>query len=121
MKKICFVIMVAGVLFLANSQSVCAQSVSEGTKQEIAKPQDAGNKICPVTGEKIDEKAKVTYEYQGKIYNFCCAGCPDEFKKDPQKYIKKVEQELQAQSKNEAQKETISMGQMHEGMHESHH
>ncbi|MFH1094225.1 MAG: YHS domain-containing protein [Candidatus Omnitrophota bacterium] len=55
---------------------------------------EVGNKICPVTGEKVDEKTKATYEYQGKVYNFCCPVCIDEFKKDPDKYIKKVEEEL---------------------------
>jgi len=64
--------------------------------QEKSAAVDAGNKICPVTGEEIDEAAKATYEYEGKTYNFCCAGCIDEFKKEPQKYIDKVNQELQA-------------------------
>lgn len=59
---------------------------------------DVGNKICPVTGEKIDEKTKATYEYQGKIYNFCCPMCIDEFKKDPEKYIKKIKE---GQGKND--------------------
>lgn len=46
--------------------------------------------ICPVTGEKIAKsKAYSKMEYKGKIYYFCCAGCPDEFKKNPEKYIKK--------------------------------
>ena len=57
---------------------------------------DAGNKICPVLGEPIDEASKATYEYKGKIYNFCCAGCIEAFKKEPQKYIDKVNRELQA-------------------------
>jgi len=70
-----------------------AAGVSEKTAQNEAV--SVGNKICPVTGEKIDEKIKVTYEYQGKIYNFCCAGCPEEFKKDPKEYIKKIEEEKQ--------------------------
>lgn len=55
--------------------------------------EDAGNKICPVSGEKIDEKTKAAYEYKGKIYNFCCPACIDEFKKDPEKYIKKIEEQ----------------------------
>jgi YHS domain-containing protein len=59
---------------------------------------DVGNRICPVTGEEIEEKNKTTYEYKGKIYNFCCPACIDEFKKDPQKYIKKVKEELEAKS-----------------------
>ena len=73
---------------------------------------NVGNKICPVTGEKIDEKTKATYEYQGKIYNLCCPMCIDTFKKDPEKYIQKVEEELQTESKDQAQ---------HEEMHQGHH
>ncbi len=69
-----------------------------GTAAEIQKAQDMGNKICPVTGEKIEEKLKATYEYEGKVYNFCCPVCIEEFKKDPQKYIKKIEEELKASS-----------------------
>lgn len=57
---------------------------------------EAGNKICPVSGEKINDKMKAAYEYEGRIYNFCCVACIDEFKKDPKKYIKKVEEEMQA-------------------------
>lgn len=67
------------------------EATTETTKQAV----NAGNKICPVSGEKIGEGMEaVTYEYEGKTYNFCCAMCIDEFKKDPQKYIKKVEEEL---------------------------
>lgn len=69
-----------------------SESVAETAPQAV----DAGNKICPVSGEKIDEKLKATYEYEGKIYNFCCPMCIDEFKKDPQKYINKVEEELKS-------------------------
>lgn len=73
---------------------------------------DAGNKICPVSGEKIDEKMKATYEYNGKIYNFCCPACIEEFKKDPDKYIQKVEEELQAESKEQAAPQEHEMGMM---------
>ncbi len=54
---------------------------------------DVGNKICPVMGEKINEKTKATYEYKGKVYNFCCPECIDAFKKNPEKYIKKIGEE----------------------------
>jgi len=59
-----------------------------------------GNKICLVSGEKINQDLKATYEYEGKIYNFCCAACIDEFKKYPGKYIKKVKEELKGNSTN---------------------
>ena len=45
--------------------------------------------ICPVEGGKINKK--LFADYQGKRVYFCCDGCPDEFKKDPAKYIKKME------------------------------
>lgn len=46
---------------------------------------------CPVLGGKIDNKVYV--DYQGKRIYFCCAGCIDTFKKDPEKYLKKMEAE----------------------------
>lgn len=70
-----------------------AQETSQTSATETKAP-DVGNKICPVSGEKIDEKMKATYEYNGKIYNFCCSACIDDFKKDPEKYIKKVDEEM---------------------------
>jgi YHS domain-containing protein len=75
---------------------------------------NVGNKICPVSEELVGEGGMqpATYEYQGKIYNFCCPACIEEFKKDPQKYIKKVEEEL----KTESSKETTG-GQVHQGHH----
>jgi YHS domain-containing protein len=63
-----------------------AKAPAEGKKVE-----DAGNTVCPVSGEKIDETAKLTYEYKGKVYALCCQGCLEEFKKDPEKYIEKME------------------------------
>lgn len=73
---------------------------------------NVGNKICPVSGEKIEEKTKSAYEYEGKIYNLCCASCIEEFKKDPQKYIKKVEEELQSASYGQPAHEGHEMGSM---------
>jgi hypothetical protein len=44
---------------------------------------------CPVLGGEIDKNLFVDYE--GKRIYVCCAGCIDELKKDPGKYIKKLE------------------------------
>ncbi len=46
---------------------------------------------CPILGGKIDQKVFV--DYQGKRIYFCCTGCIDKFKKDPEKYLKKMEAE----------------------------
>jgi len=58
----------------------------------VTRVQNVGNKICPVTGNQIVEDAKVAYEYGGKVYNFCCQGCIEPFKKNPEKYIKIIEE-----------------------------
>ena len=44
---------------------------------------------CPVMGEKID--TTLYYDYNGKKIYVCCAGCIGEVKKDPEKYLKKLE------------------------------
>lgn len=49
-----------------------------------AKPQAT----CPVLGGNIDKNVYV--DYQGKRVYFCCQGCDNEFKKDPEKYMKKL-------------------------------
>ena len=54
-------------------------------KPQVKNAEDVGNKICPVSGDKIDEKMKQTYEYKGKIYSFCCPDCIEEFKKGSRK------------------------------------
>ena len=61
-----------------------AETTEKGSAENV------GNKMCPVTGDPVD--GKTSYEYEGKTYNFCCPGCIDEFKKNPEKYSAKEEQ-----------------------------
>lgn len=59
------------------------------------------NTKCPVMGGDVNPKVK-TVTYKGKVYGFCCDGCPDLFKKDPEKYLKnmkKTETETKAETK----------------------
>lgn len=83
---------------------------------------NVGNKICPVSNEKIKEGEKYQVEHEGKIYNLCCKMCLKDFKKDPQKYIKKVEEELEARSKEETEAtKMVPEAASSQGMHEGHH
>jgi YHS domain-containing protein len=62
---------------------------TDPTDRSDGKPAAAAGKkheTCPVMGGKIDRK--VFADYQGKRVYFCCAGCPEEFRKDPEKYLK---------------------------------
>ena len=59
-------------------------------------------KTCIVSGDKIGEMGKpVTLTYKGQEMKFCCKDCVKDFKKDPEKWIKKLDE---AQKKNEQEK-----------------
>ena len=49
-------------------------------------------KFCPVSGELLGSMGK---PYKIKVKNrelfLCCDGCEDEVKKDPEKYLKKLD------------------------------
>ena len=66
--------------------SVCfAQGTAKSSPAPIkASVTDVGNKICPVSGEKVD--GKNFYVYNGKRYGMCCPVCIATFKADPKKY-----------------------------------
>jgi YHS domain-containing protein len=46
---------------------------------------------CPVLAGNIDKS--VYADYQGKRIYFCCKGCDAEFNKNPEKYMKKLQEE----------------------------
>jgi YHS domain-containing protein len=50
------------------------------------------NKVCPVKGEEVDADAP-TFEYKGKVIGFCCPGCDKKFQKDPEKYMKNLNED----------------------------
>ena len=72
-------------LFLAFSFVVVLAGVVQAQAEETV--------VCPVGGEKIKKsEAKISYEYKGKTYYFCCEMCKEKFMKNPEKYLeKKVE------------------------------
>jgi YHS domain-containing protein len=61
-----------------------ALTIAAGPVLAQGKPQIA----CPVLGGSIDKNIYVDYKDQ-RIY-FCCKGCDEEFKKDPEKYLEKM-------------------------------
>jgi YHS domain-containing protein len=77
---------------------MCPPEFKKDPAKYIKKLEDAGVTLektplpqttCPVMGGKIDKRYYA--DYQGKRVYFCCPMCPPEFKKDPAKYVKKLE------------------------------
>jgi YHS domain-containing protein len=89
----------AGNQTTAAATSAVVTETAPAVTPAVATPVNVGNKFCPVTGEKVS--GSDTVEYQGKVYNLCCAMCKDTVLADPAKYIARVEEEL-ARSKETA-------------------
>src|SRR5215208_442662 len=54
---------------------------------------------CAVSGEKLGEMGKpYVFTHEGRELKLCCKDCLKDFKKDPAKYVKKVE-EAEAKAK----------------------
>lgn len=87
-----FVSLVFGFMLcdgICNESMQLAQNKNITTSAQKAKAVKEDNTICPVTGKKIEDGTNANVEYKGKIYNLCCFGCIEEFKKNSQKYVSK--------------------------------
>jgi YHS domain-containing protein len=80
MLKAMIIVIALAVGLLFSGYGSAADSPGKG------KPQT----LCPVMAGKIDKN--VYTDYQGKRIYFCCSGCIDDFKKNPDKYMKQMEE-----------------------------
>jgi YHS domain-containing protein len=62
---------------------------------------EINNKICPVSHEEVGANGMTPHKvtYKGKIYNLCCSMCDKDFNKDPEKYVKIMEEEVASETK----------------------
>lgn len=74
------------------------QSSEEAEELEL---EEVNNQFCPVSDQELDfdnpEHRPVRLAYKGKVYNFCCDMCIKDFKKNPEKFIKKSETDQEGQ------------------------
>jgi YHS domain-containing protein len=50
---------------------------------------------CIVSGEKLGSMGNaVAITYEGREIKFCCKDCPADFKKDPARYLKKLDEAI---------------------------
>lgn len=57
-------------------------------------------KTCIVSGEELggDMGKPVVLQYEGREVQFCCGSCVKAFKKEPMKYLKKLDDAIAAQA-----------------------
>ena len=65
-----------------------AWSAATTATSETSNSVNVGKKMCPVSGEEVTGKHFV--DYNGKRYGLCCPMCANKFKRDPEKYLKKM-------------------------------
>ncbi len=77
------------VLAMSLVAVIAALAFSEGTTTATAAATVTklhNQTVCPVMGKPID--SSVYLDIQGQRVYFCCKGCPDKVKADPDKYFK---------------------------------
>jgi YHS domain-containing protein len=91
-------VLAAGSVFLAGCKGEPQTAPAPAKSGSSGAAADAKvaitQKVCPVMGGEIDPTIYVDYN-ERRIY-FCCAMCPPKFKKDPEKYLKIVDDQLKA-------------------------
>ncbi|MDD4869055.1 MAG: YHS domain-containing protein [Kiritimatiellae bacterium] len=93
------IVEILAILALGTIMFGCDQSA--GMKSNI---QPGVQTTCPVMdGNSIDKKYFA--DYDGKRIYFCCGSCPAVFKKDPAKYVKKLEDQGVILEKTPVEKE----------------
>ncbi len=69
------------------TEKSCCGDCQEEKEKKVGK---GTQENCPVMGNKVNKKFYT--DYMGKRVYFCCSGCIDTFKKDPEKYMKKMKE-----------------------------
>ena len=91
----------------ATSPAAETTPAAEAVKAAAESPKSAGERVkaatslvqltCPVMGGQIDKG--IFFDYEGQRIYFCCSGCVETFKKDPEKYLKRLEEKGEALEK----------------------
>jgi YHS domain-containing protein len=88
MKKFLSILSFLGLACLTPLSQPVAHAADKNPKLK-AYPLDT----CSVSGEKLGEMGKpYVMEYKGREIKFCCKSCVKDFNKDPEKFVKKLEQ-----------------------------
>jgi len=96
-------ILIMGLVFciamIAAANAAEPATTEQPMMHEMHQPAADGQEVCPVSGEPVSKDTNITYTYKGTVYRFCCPACIEAFKKDPEKYIKQMEEREKGQAK----------------------
>lgn len=81
MKKVLIVVLGLALALSLAGADLAADPAAKGREQTD----------CPVMAGKINKS--LCTDYKGQRVYFCCPGCIEAFKKDPENYLKKVQEQ----------------------------
>jgi hypothetical protein len=105
---------------------VSAQETKKPARDEVAIPKDYPLTICVVSDEKLDEMGKpvgIVHSEAGKpdrVVALCCDHCIADFKADPAKYLKKIDEAAAAKTKDPASQKAEANGKKHDAPAHKH-
>jgi YHS domain-containing protein len=73
-------------MILSIGFALALAAAQEQAPKPAPEVQAADNAVCPVMGQKVDEKSPVA-TVRGKAYRICCAPCGQKMEKNPDKYL----------------------------------
>jgi YHS domain-containing protein len=77
---------------LLASAFVAGSFTTMGADKKSDKKSEYPLTTCVVSGEKLGEMGKpYVIKYKGREVHLCCESCEKDFKKDPTKYVKKLD------------------------------
>ena len=80
------------ISILALGLTACGKTESEASKSESKNANPYPLTTCVVSGEKLGDMGDpVVIQYEGREVRFCCKHCIPKFKKDPAKYLSKLD------------------------------
>jgi hypothetical protein len=81
------------ILTAALLTGLAAGTFSVGAADKDKKPKPYPLDKCIVTDEKLGEHGKpYVFTHEGQEIKMCCKDCLKDFKKEPAKYLKKIEE-----------------------------
>ena len=94
-KILAFLLLTVALAFAGETTSPKDTVILKPSKEQLAKATPLNNTICPVSNSKIGGMGMaIPVIYKGKIINLCCGGCPANFAKDPDKFLKIAQDEV---------------------------
>ena len=80
-------------LFVFVAAAVVAGSLNVVAADKKAEKKEYPLKTCVVSDEKLGSMGKpYVIKHEGREVQFCCKSCEKDFKKEPAKYLKKIDE-----------------------------